>query len=190
MSMSEVFGSNPFPLPSHKMVREQGQVSEDHHRRDVFETHRHRIFALAVYMTGNETVAEDLLADTFIQTLRDNPAPDGMAVDVAFLTQLRQLMPIGDCTLTLPALNDIFMPSQMSQHNVLRTELEAALLDLPATERLIYLLRDVESYLPERIAVLLSLPEPQIKVAVMTARLRLRQLLSDRVAAQSAQSAA
>lgn len=186
MSMSEAFGSNAFPMPSHKMVREQGQVSEDHHRRDVFETHRHRIFALAVYMTGNEIVAEDLLADTFIQTLRDNPAPDGMTVDLAFLAQLRRLMPIGDCTLTLPTFDDISTRGQIAQRNVLRTELETALLGLPATERLIYLLRDVESYLPERIALLMSLTEPQIKLALMAARLRLRQLLSERVAAQSA----
>ena len=174
---------NPFPVPSHSMVREHGDVCEDHHRRDVFETHRHRIFALAVYMTGDERVAEELLGDTFIEALRANPSPDGMAIDLAFLAQLRKLMPVGECVLTL---NDVSLNTPMRTQNVLRTELESALLGLPATERLIYLLRDVESYLPERIAIFLSLTERQVKLALMTARLKLREILSESGEIQSA----
>lgn len=165
------------------MVREHGEVSEQHHRRDAFETHRHRIFALAVYMTGDERVAECLLAETFIQVLRGNPSPDGMTVDVAFLLELKKIMPVGECTLTL---NDVSMRPSMFHGNVLRTELESALLDLPPTERLIYLLRDVEGYSPERIAVLLSLSEQQVKVALMAGRLTLRELLTERQESQSA----
>jgi RNA polymerase sigma-70 factor (ECF subfamily) len=165
------------------MVREQGEVSEDQHRRDAFETHRHRIFALAVYMTGDERVAEDLLAETFIRVLRVNPSPDANAVDLAFLTELRRLVPVGECTLTM---SDVSMRSLTWRGNVLRTELESALLDLPATERLIYLLRDVEAYSPARIAALLSLSEPQVKLALMAGRLKLRELLSERGEAQSA----
>jgi DNA-directed RNA polymerase specialized sigma24 family protein len=170
-------------VPLHRLVREQGEVSEDHHRRDAFETHRHRIFALAVYMTGDERVAEDLLAETFIRVLRVNPSPDGNAVDLAFLVELRRLMPVGECTLTM---SDVSTRSLTWHGNVLRTELEAALLDLPATERLIYLLRDVEAYSPARIAALLSLSEFQVKLALMAGRLKLRELLSERGEAQSA----
>lgn len=183
MSQNEIFGSNPFPLPSHRMVREHGEVSEDHHRRDVFETHRHRIFALGVYMTGDERLGEQLLAETFIQVLRESSSPDGDAVDRAFLIALRRVMPVGECSLTL---SDVSMRATALSRNVLRTELEAALLDLPATERMIYLLRDVEGYAPERIATLLSLTEPQVKVALMTGRLKLRQLLTERIEAQTA----
>lgn len=168
-------------------MREQGEVSEDHHRRDAFETHRHRIFALAVYMTGDERVAEELLAETFIRALRTNPSPDAVAVDLAFLHELRRIMSVGECTLTL---NDVSMSAVPLRGNVLRTELETALLDLPATERLIYLMRDVEAYSTDRIALLLSLPEAEIKLALLAARLKLRELLSERSAAQAEQSAA
>jgi RNA polymerase sigma-70 factor (ECF subfamily) len=168
-------------------VREQGEVSEDHHRRDAFETHRHRVFALAVYMTGDERVAEELLAETFIRALRANSSPDAAAVDMAFLNQLRRIIPVGECTLTL---NDVSMSTAPLCGNVLRTELENALLDLPATERLIYLMRDVEAYAPDRIAALLSLTEAQVKLGLLTARLKLRELLSERSAGQAEQSAA
>lgn len=181
--MTTGFGSSSFPLPSHKIVREQGEVSEDHHRRDAFETHRHRIFALAVYMTGDERVAEELLAETFIQALRANPSPDATAVDLAFLRELRRVMPIGQCTLKM---SDISRTSASLRGNVLRTELESALLDLPATERLIYLMRDVEAYPADRIAGLLSLTEAEVKLALLASRLKLRELLSERTASQAA----
>lgn len=184
MSKGTNFGSSPFPLPSHRIVREEGEVSEDHHRRDAFETHRHRIFALAVYMTGDERVAEEMLAETFIRALRANPSPDAVAVDSAFLHQLRRIMPVGECTLSLRDVSPVAVPLR---GNVLRTELESALLDLPATERLIYLMRDVEAYPTERVAALLSLGEAEVRLALVTARLKLREMLSE---AQSAQSAA
>jgi RNA polymerase sigma-70 factor (ECF subfamily) len=183
LSRHEIFGSNAFQRPAHRLVREHGEVSEDQHRRDAFETHRHRIFALATYMTGDERVGEELLAETFIQVLKVNPSPDSSAVDLAFVAALRRTMPIGDCTLTLC---DVSMHAAPLHRNVLRTELESALLDLPATERLIYLLRDVEGYAPERIATLLSLTEPEVKLALMTGRLKLRELLSEGTQAQSA----
>ena len=183
LRMSTGFGSNPFPLPSRKIVCEQGQVSEDHHRRDVFETHRHRIFALAVYMTGDERVAEELLAQSFIQAFCASPSPDAVVVDLAFLQELRRIMPIGECSLKL---SDVSMATASIRGNVLRTELESALLDLPATERLIYLMRDVEAYPADRIAGLLSLTEAEVKLALLASRLKLRELLSERTASQAA----
>ena len=34
-------------------------------RREIFERNRHRVYAVAFWMTGNELAAEDLMSDAF-----------------------------------------------------------------------------------------------------------------------------
>jgi len=49
---------------------------------------------------------------------------------------------------------------------------------LPATERLLFLLRDVEGYSPAAISQLLRIPESQVQRSLFSARIRLRQALA------------
>jgi hypothetical protein len=50
----------------------------------------------------------------------------------------------------------------LSHRNVRRPDLEAAVRNLPANERLLFLLRDVEGYSPAMISRLLDIPEAQV----------------------------
>ena len=61
--------------------------------------------------------------------------------------------------------------------NVRRTELEEALWQLPTTERLCFLLRDVEGYSTTRIAVLMQITELEVQRTLLSSRMRIRAFL-------------
>ncbi len=153
-------------------VTEAAERSVEQRQRDVFESHRHRAFSLAFYMTGNEIEAEEILAKTFVRAFRKVRSRTvfkwiRLSCRVAKRFSLRQeqsaaVIPQG------PGLGCA---------NVHRNDLEAAILGLPANERLVFLLRDVEGYSPEAAARLLEVPLPQIERTAFSARLHLRQTL-------------
>ncbi|MFT4112840.1 sigma-70 family RNA polymerase sigma factor [Silvibacterium sp.] len=158
------------------LTQRQAQRAEDR-RRDIFDSHRHRIFALSYYMTGNEIAAENLLGETFIAAFRKKAEPEAQDVDAALVGHLQTMFPLREITALAPDSADI-APGQMGR-NVKRTELEEAIATLPPSERLLYLLRDVEGYTPAAIAKLLEMTEPQVNRGLFTARLRLRKALSE-----------
>jgi len=143
-------------------------------RRDAFESHRHRAFSLAFYMTGNELEAEEILTGAFIRAFERSDRPDAHEVDSALLSEFRARLCLEP---ELPLASPSGEPS-LKGHNVRRPELEAALLELPANERLLFLLRDVEGYSPAAIAKLLDLSEPELHRRLLSARLRLCQQLT------------
>lgn len=156
-------------------ARQSAERNIDQIRRDVYESHRHRTFALAYYMTGNELEAEDLLARCFTRTFAAKRVPDGRDVDESLLKELQAAGIWGE-------LESRSLPTERTalnaRENVLRTDLEEALRDLPPAERLIFLLSDVEGYRAAAIASLLEKPETEISHALMSARLRLRQAIA------------
>ena len=74
----------------------------------------------------------------------------------------------------------------LSHRNVRRPDLEVAVRSLPANERLLFLLRDVEGYTPAAIARLLDIPEAQVQRACFSARIRLCQVLAEQARVQAA----
>lgn len=148
-------------------------------QRDIYESHRHRAFSLAYYMTGNEIEAERILTKTFIRAFDEAEEPTAQDIDAVLLKELRKRIPLD---LDIPSYTTVMetsvpAPRRIGQ-NIKRTDLEEALSSLPAMERLLFLLRDVEGYTPTAIAELLRLPESYVNRGVFTARLRLRKVLS------------
>jgi RNA polymerase sigma-70 factor (ECF subfamily) len=144
-------------------------------RRDVYDSHRHRTFALAYYMTGNEMEAEGILVRTFTRVFSGPSEPNGESVDSSLLQELRdagvlkefEFTPAPDCSASL------------GSGNIRRTELEEAVQSLPSNERLVFLLRDVEGYQSAPIARLLGRTEPEINRTLLHARIRIRQRLAE-----------
>jgi len=156
-------------------------------QQDIYESHRHRAYSLAFYMTGNEIEAERILTRTFIHAFEENPEPTGREIDSALLAELRKKMSLD---LNIPAYTSLAdqsttLPRKFGQ-NIRRTDLEEAVASLPAMERLLFLLRDVEGYPLSTIAELLRLPESYISRGVFTARIRLRKSLAARRVVKSA----
>jgi DNA-directed RNA polymerase specialized sigma24 family protein len=156
------------------LVAQAAKQSREQQQRDVYESHRHRTFSLAFYMTGNEMEAEEILATTFIRAFQQSEQPDGFAVDSALVGELGQRFPVKKeepAAVISPGLN-------LSHGNVRRPDLEAAVQSLPANERLLFLLRDVEGYSAALIARLLDISEAQVQRSCFSARIRLCQILA------------
>ncbi len=153
---------------------QMAERSVEQRQRDVFDTHKHRTFAVAFYMTGSEMEAEEVLEGTFVRAFRAKEEPDGHGVDVAMVDELRDRLPLD--TPAEPVTSSGL--DSLHGRNVKRTELEEALQSLPANERIVFLLRDVEGYPSERIATLLEIPRQQVERTLLSARIRLRQVLA------------
>jgi RNA polymerase sigma-70 factor (ECF subfamily) len=159
------------------ITRQQRQGVEDR-RRDIYDSHRHRTFALAYYMTGNEVEAEKILTKTFVAAFSAIAEPSAQDVDSALVSELRLRFPLG--VHHTPALPEhaLAASADLSQRNVRRTDLEEGIQLLPPQERLLFLLRDVEGYTPAAIGQLLQMPEAQVNRSLMSARIRLRRALA------------
>lgn len=143
----------------------------------VFDENRHRVYALAFWMTDNEMAAEALMHNCFCRAFAHSDDPTPEIVDAALIAEVRELVPLGVLTLNEGACSET--PSV--RHNTLRVHLERAVVQLPATERMIFLLHDVENYDHARIARCLGLSEDESRIGLHQARLLLRKLLAEMV---------
>lgn len=143
-------------------------------QRDIYDSHRHRIFSLAFHMTGSELKAEQLLTDSFVRAFQSNPEPDSSLIDRSLISGLRSLFPF-----TPAASAQISASNGMDGRNVRRTDLEEAIQELPPIERLAFLLRDVEGYSLESVSELLDTSSAETARTLFSARIRLRGILAE-----------
>ncbi|HTV14320.1 MAG TPA: sigma-70 family RNA polymerase sigma factor [Acidobacteriaceae bacterium] len=143
-------------------------------QRDAYESHRHRVFSVSYYMTGSEIEAEDLLRETFISAFQECEEPDQTIVDTALIEQLSVRVPLNEAEAQPIPVST----GAMGRRNVLRADLEQAIRCLPPSERLVFLLMDVEGYPVPQIAALLAIREPDVTRRAVMARMRLRHELA------------
>lgn len=143
-------------------------------RRETYEGNRHRVYALAFWMTDNELAAEELMINAFRRALATTDTPSEDQVDRALIDELRKMMPLG--TLSLDCSPS--MGTRSVRYNIRRADLERAVVQLPPTEKLIFLMHDVERYDHARIAHSLGLTEDESRRGLHQARLCLRELLA------------
>jgi len=144
-------------------------------RREAYEHNRHRVYALAFWMTDNELAAEELMIKAFRRALATTDTPGEDEVDRALIDELRKMMPLGTLSLDCSPSRD----TRSVRYNIRRVDLERAVVQLPPTEKLIFLMHDVERYSHERIARRLGLTEGESRQGLHQARLCLRQLLAE-----------
>lgn len=142
--------------------------------REVYEQNRHRIYALAFWLMDNELAAEELMTDTFCRAFAKSESPTAAEIDAALITEARQYMPLGALTLDCAPCDKVLSV----RCNTLRVDLERALMQLPNTERMIFLMHDVENYDHSRIAWILGFTEDESRRGLHQARLRIRELLA------------
>lgn len=145
--------------------------------QQIYEENRHRIYAISFWMTDNELTAEELMLRTFRRAFSRTEAPSSEVLDQTLIAELRRCAPLGALTLNCAVCNEV----AGVRHNTLRVHLERAVVQLPATERLLFLLHDVEGYSFERIKCLLGLNHEQCQRGLHQARLRIRELLASMV---------
>ena len=142
--------------------------------QEAFEQNRHHVYSLSFWMTDNELSAEELMAAAFRRAFSVSDTPSADTIDAALLSELREEMPIGPLTLACAVCSEL----KNVRENTLRVHLERAVVQLPATERMIFLLHDVEGYNHVRIAKLIGLTENESQNGLHQARLRMRELLA------------
>jgi RNA polymerase sigma-70 factor (ECF subfamily) len=141
---------------------------------EIYGQHCHRIYSLAFWMTDNELTAEQLSSNTFLRAFASSTEPKTEQIDQALLAEIREITTIGTLT-----LNSSVCAETKSVHgNVKRIHLERAIVELPATEKLIFLLHDVEGYGHERIAHLLGMSMQESQFGLHQARVQMRELIS------------
>jgi RNA polymerase sigma-70 factor (ECF subfamily) len=142
-------------------------------QRDAFESHRHHIFSVAYYMTGDEREAESILQSTFIEAFERDTVPTIATLDEALMSQFHRRFSLDP----VPAV--VSEGEGLGNRNIRRTDLEEAVWQMPERERLCFLLRDVEGYNAARIAGLLDTSESEVQRTIFSARLRMRSLLQE-----------
>jgi RNA polymerase sigma-70 factor (ECF subfamily) len=144
------------------------------HYSKIYEENCDRIYSLAFWMTDNELTAEELSSNTFLRAFATADEPAREQIDRAFLAEIREFTSVGALTLN----STISAPTQSIHGNVKRIHLERALVQLPATEKLIFLMHDVEEYGHERISRLLGITEEESKCGLHQARVQIRNLIA------------
>ena len=173
-NLKEIIPDNSIRIVTSRELRQRSMDVQ----RDIYDSHRHRVFALAFYMTGNEIEAEEILTSTFVNAFREFAAPHGGQVDSALVGELRQRFPLNQSEKGPDIQPGSGERMSLGERNVRRTELEEAIQTLPPNERLLFLLRDVEGYAPAAISELLEMPEAQVQRELLSARIRLRRALA------------
>lgn len=140
---------------------------------EIYSEHCHRIYSLAFWMTDNELTAEELSRNTFLRAFASSAAPGTEQIDRAFLAEIREITAIGTLT-----LNNVAIEIPSVYGNVKRIHLERAIVQLPVTEKLIFLLHDVEGYDHEKIARVLGMDLHESQLGLYQARLQMRELIS------------
>lgn len=144
-----------------------------HSYSETYELNRHRVYALAFWMTDNELDAAQLMTYTFCRAFAKADTPTAEEVDRCLVSELREYMPLGTLTLNCAACEKVLAV----RRNTLRVELERAVVQLPSTEKMIFLMHDVERYDHTRIARTLGLSDEESRIGLHQARLRMRELL-------------
>jgi RNA polymerase sigma-70 factor, ECF subfamily len=142
--------------------------------REIYQKNYHRIYSLAFRMTDNELVAEELVGSVFCRAFSLVASPGAEVLDRALIRELREQMPIGPLTLECSTVGEV----ANVRANVKRVHLEQAIVQLPATERIIFLMHDVEGYDYVRIGRTTGLAAEESRRGLHQARLRIRELLA------------
>jgi RNA polymerase sigma-70 factor (ECF subfamily) len=162
-----MFGFAPY-LP---VVDRESRVERAH---EIYEQNRHRVYSLAFWMTDNELTAEELMTQTFCRAFAGSEQPVADDIDRALIAELHTYFDLGTLTLDCSPCDRVLSV----RRNTMRVDLERAVVQLPDTEKLMFLLHDVEGYKHTHIAKLLGSTENESRSGVHQARLRMRELLA------------
>ena len=155
------------------LVSENRQIRRPGDLPAIYEAHRDRVYGLAFWMTDNELTAEEISVRVFARAFRRPGIANADSIDRILVQEFRDLTSIGQLTLegTVATRRGI-------AGNTRRIHLERAVVQLPSTERLAFLLHDGEGYEHERIAKLLGITVDESQRAVLFARIQIRELVA------------
>jgi RNA polymerase sigma-70 factor (ECF subfamily) len=141
---------------------------------EIFQENRHRVYSLAFWMTDNELMAEEFMRIVFARVFASGSEASPESIDRALVAELRQEYPLGPLTLNEPVCDEVLAV----RRNTLRVHLERAVVQVPRTERMIFLLHDVEGHDHARVSRTLGITPDESQAGLHQARLRIRNLVA------------
>jgi RNA polymerase sigma-70 factor, ECF subfamily len=166
----------------------------------LYEQHSRRVYSLCLRMTGNTAEAEDLTQEVFIQLMCKLDSFRGESKFTTWLHRVtvnqvlmyfrgtRSRPDYNPTEIELAALSRISLP-ELSASSAQRIGLDAALTQLPAGCRAVFLKYDVEGYQHAEIAKLFGCSVGNSKSQLHKARRKLRRLLKREVPVGRSQQA-
>jgi RNA polymerase sigma-70 factor (ECF subfamily) len=165
---------------------------------DLFRLYADRIYHLALGLLGDESLAEDVVQETFLAALKNRHQFQGRSslstwlYRIAFneaheILRKRVEAPLEeendeDDEAPYPHPEILadwnFSPEEKLSDRELRHQMDKAIRELPESLRTVFLLRDVDDLSTEEAAETLGLSPGAIKVRLHRARLRLRESLA------------
>lgn len=154
--------------------------------RKLYDTHVDRVFRLAYRMTGDATQAEDLTQDTFIRAFdrladfRGESAFAGWLHRVAtsvILTALQQRKRRQSVESLQEDMTELPSASRAEDPDLRRT-LARAVSELDDSQRLVFVMHEMEGYSHQEIAAAMGTPVGTAKARLSRARQKLRDILS------------
>lgn len=206
--MSHSSRSNPLPrAPSKEQATQPDEANllarlragDSQAFRELFEAHADRLYRLALSLVRDPSRAEDVVQETFLAALTHLASFEGRSrlstwlYRVAYnasLSQLRQRIEdelpdegaASENEDPVPMPHTLvdwdLSPEAVLASNEARAHLESAIAALGASQRAVFLLRDVEGFSTADTADALGLSEAAVKVRLHRARLTLREYLS------------
>lgn len=174
------------------------KAGDRHACAECIEIHSPLVYRLALRLMGNEVEAEDVLQETFLNAYRGIDSFEGrsglgtwlyrIAYNAALMRLRRKdptmmsveesLDPDGQHIVPKQLFDWCCLPESDFESDEVRTELEAAIGELPETLRVVFVLRELEDLSTAETAAALDISEGAVKVRLHRARLWLRERLS------------
>ena len=165
----------------------------------LFERYSDRIYRLALGILGDPACAEDVVQETFLSVINHRLQFEGRSSLATWLYRIATNASLGilrkKSSLPLPDEDPVsdedykiplpkefiewrWTPDQLLMDAELRTEMDRAIQYLPASLRVVFLLRDVEGLSTEETAEAVGISVGATKVRLHRARLELREGLA------------
>jgi RNA polymerase sigma-70 factor (ECF subfamily) len=178
-------------MPAADVPRESGEVGaraksrERSAEREIYEKHVDRVYRLALRMTGNTSLAEDLTQDVFVRAFDRMHQFRGDAELGTWLHRVAISVILNAMTKRQSAASREFslsatVPAPSNSGAIgfdARERVRAAVAQLPEELRVVVLLYDVEGYTHNEIADMLGINTGACRMRLLRARQLLRAML-------------
>jgi RNA polymerase sigma-70 factor (ECF subfamily) len=177
------------PTPSAAAESREGRrvaTSRDRaFEREVYERHVDRIYRLALRMTGNATMAEDLTQDVFVRAFDRlhqfrGESELGTWLHRVALSVILNAVKKRQASVSRELPLDVTAPAASNSGAIeldVRDRVRAALAQLPGDLRVVVLLYDVEGYTHNEIADMLGINAGACRMRLLRAHQLLRSML-------------
>jgi RNA polymerase sigma-70 factor (ECF subfamily) len=155
--------------------------------RELYEAHGDRVYRLAYRMTGDVTLAEECVQDTFVRVfdrLREFRGDSALGTWIhavatsVILNCLRKVKRLNAREVPVEAAGQVRSEGRRTEPD-LKQRLREAIEALPAKLRMVFVMHDVEGFTHDEIGGALGMPVGTSKVHLFRARARLREALAD-----------